>query len=234
MQGDEKDILSRGIQIMGLQLINEVEALDKLVIYFHELKKWNKKFNLVARTLSDSQILENHFLDSLMLLPLFFDSNTADKTFPTELMDVGTGAGFPGLILKTVLPQLTVTLVEPRMKRVSFLKHIIRVLKLRNVEVVAEHLGNPPPASLKERTFPLITSRALSDTFSFLEMAAPFLAEGGRLICMKGPKAKDEEGYQEEYTTAGRHLELQETREQQLPFSGAIRTQLIFGLHKTG
>ena len=230
MQGDEKDTLSRGLKIMGLQLASEDAALDLLVTYFRELKKWNRKFNLVARTLSNSQILESHFLDSLTLLPFFYNNKSADKTHPLELMDVGTGAGFPGLVLKAVLPQLSVTLVEPRLKRVSFLKHIIRVLQLKNIEVVADRLGEKTPHALINRTFPLITCRALSDTRSFLEMAAPYLTDGGRIICMKGPKALNEADYEGEIIAARHSFELMEIRKQHLPFTKALRAQLVFGL----
>src|SRR5210317_1520077 len=130
------NFLGKGLDLMGLNLNNQPEALSRLSIYFHELKKWNRKINLVARTLDDRQILENHFIDSLTLLSCLDNENLKNET----VLDVGTGAGFPGLLLKTVCPLLPVFLIEPRRNRFYFLKHIVRTLKLQGVEILCVRL----------------------------------------------------------------------------------------------
>ncbi len=106
------------------------EAFDRLNLYFNELKKWGRKVNLIAKSSSDQQIVENHFIDSLTILPLLVGANT-------HLLDIGTGAGFPALVCKAAYPELAITLVEPRLKRVSFLGHITRTLGLQEVKILS-------------------------------------------------------------------------------------------------
>jgi 16S rRNA (guanine527-N7)-methyltransferase len=129
---DVENFLAQGIKLMGLKLDDQSEVLIRLSNYFNELKKWNKKVNLVGRQQDDQQILENHFLDSLTLVPLL-----GKEEMTTEvLLDVGTGAGFPGLVLKAACPLLSVVLVEPRRNRYYFLKHIARTLQLDGVKMI--------------------------------------------------------------------------------------------------
>ena len=130
------EILEDGLGRLGLAL--DEAKVEALCVYFAELSKWNRKMNLVAHAAAQ-QVLEAHFLDSLTLLPFLRATDVQKK-----LLDVGSGAGFPGLVLKTVLPELEVTLIEPRQKRVSFLKHIIRTLGLKGVEVLAIRLDKNP------------------------------------------------------------------------------------------
>ncbi len=211
--------LETGLQHLGIEI--SPEAFDRLTLYFGELKKWSKKVNLIAKSASDEQIVENHFLDSLTILPLLTDNNT-------HLLDIGTGAGFPALICKAALPELAVTLVEPRLKRVSFLGHIIRTLGLEEVRVLPSRVEDTEqlPASL---TFTHITARAVTEIGSFLQMVERFSPASPQLICMKGPK------WREELAAASKILDrspysLDHVVECTLPFSGAERSLLIFGV----
>ena len=217
------NFLAKGLDLMGLHLHNQPEVLSRLALYFHELKKWNRKINLVARTLDDQQILENHFLDSLTLLSFWDFGNQGKET----VLDVGTGAGFPGLVIKTVCPLLPVVLIEPRRNRYYFLKHIVRVLDLQGVELLNVRIEET--AELKElsgRKFSFITSRAFTDIDQFIRLTAPYLFRGGRIVCMKGPGAEKEldtlvrKGLPEKFYVV-------ETKKLQLPFSEAERI-LIF------
>jgi 16S rRNA (guanine527-N7)-methyltransferase len=183
---DAENFLAQGLSLMGLSLGKQPEALARLSLYYQELKKWNRKINLVARSLNDKEILENHFLDSLTLLSLLPPEIQEQET----VLDVGTGAGFPGLVLKTVCPALHVTLIEPRKNRFYFLKHIARTLNLKEIEVLEDRLE--PGIMIKElssRGFSFITSRAFTDVYTFLKLAEPYLEEGGRIVLMKGPGA---------------------------------------------
>jgi len=214
------DFLARGLDFMGLPLHNQPETLSRLAVYFHELKKWNQKINLVARTMDDRQILENHFLDSLTLLSFFDHDNLEHET----VLDVGTGAGFPGLVLKAACPDLSVVLIEPRSNRYFFLKHVARSMNLQRVELlnsrIEEKTGLP---ELFARNFTLITSRAFTDSSKFVRLTSPYLGQGGRIVCMKGPGAEKEldalikNGLPETFYVA-------ETTKLQLPFSKAERT----------
>ncbi len=214
-----KETMAMGANSLGIRLDETV--IDRLCLYFAELLKWNSKMNLVAKA-SDRQIIETHFLDSLTLLPLL-----DGFPVPPALLDVGSGAGFPGLVLKTARPRLPVTLVEPRAKRVSFLKHMVRTLGLHGISVLATRLekgictlaGSP-------RQFQVITSRAFTDIAQLLELAAPFSPAGGKVICMKGPKAGEEvETWERQphspYTLSGITTCI-------LPFSKATRKLVIF------
>jgi 16S rRNA (guanine527-N7)-methyltransferase len=220
---DIENYLTEGLDLMGLHLQNQPEALSRLALYFHELMKWNRKINLVARTLDDHTVLENHFLDSLTLLP-FLDLENQEQE---NVMDVGTGAGFPGLVLKTVCPLLPVVLIEPRRNRYYFLKHIVRTLDLQDVELLNVRLEET--AEVKEfsqRGFSFITSRAFTDITQFIRLTAPYLALEGKIACMKGPGTEEElaaliqEGFSNKFRVT-------ETRRLKLPFSKAERMLAI-------
>jgi len=216
--------LMTGLRQMALS--KNVIADDKLRalgVYFSELDKWRRKINLVAKA-EPWQIIENHFLDSLTLLPLIEPYETEESP---SLLDIGSGAGFPGLVLKIVCPWLKVILVEPRQKRVSFLKHIIRTLSLTNIDLREERLA------VDEETFrsnygqpDIITSRAVADIKSFLAMLT--VSSGrNKIICMKGLKAEMEiEAWR---NTTGSPFTLIDRQCFTLPLSGAKRALIVFG-----
>lgn len=209
--------LAEGLTSIGISL--NTDAVERLYRYFLELKKWSAKVNLIAKGTGDEQILENHFLDSLTLLPLL-------ESKEVHLLDVGTGAGFPGLVLKAAIPGIRLTLVEPRLKRVSFLKHIIRTLGFTEVNVLACRVEDEKLLP-SEMDFTHITSRAVTDVAGFLTMVARFSKPGLEVICMKGPR------WQEELENAaeivrGLQFAQREVRSFSLPFSAAERTLLVF------
>ncbi len=209
--------LEAGAEKLGLHLHDE--AVDRLYIYFRELRRWNRKMNLIAKGSSGKRIIENHFLDSLTLLPFLKGSGT-------HLLDVGSGAGFPGLVCGAAALDVECTLVEPRLKKVSFLRHIIRSLHLENVNIIAARIEDvplPPP----ERCYTHITSRAVADMAVFLEMISPFVHSGATIICMRGARWREEAR-----ELAGRLLScgLESGRSVpfRLPFSGADRALLFY------
>lgn len=221
MQESEQNIFTQGLAQSGLVL--EPEAMARLQRYYDELSRWNLKINLVAKGAA-SEIIERHFLDSLTLAPLLLS-----RPLPGSLLDVGTGAGFPGLVLKAVFPELPVTLVEPRLKRVSFLKHVIRTLGLKSIEVLAVTLNEEKvPAALDGRTFSLITSRALNSISEFLRLTAPLSPIGGLVLCMKGPKAQEEIESWQAQSGAASPYRLSEIIHTELPLSHTPRHLVIF------
>jgi 16S rRNA (guanine527-N7)-methyltransferase len=143
-----------------------------------ELINWNRKINLT--TLTDPiEVASNHFLDSLVPAR-FMPPHTA------KLLDIGSGGGFPGIPLKVLLPELSVTLIDASRKKVNFLKHVIRTLKLDGIEALhirAEDLAARP--SYINR-FDVIISRALTSLESFVRLALPLLACGGLIMALKG------------------------------------------------
>ncbi|HIQ36415.1 MAG TPA: 16S rRNA (guanine(527)-N(7))-methyltransferase RsmG [Desulfocapsa sulfexigens] len=207
-----------GCHTIGLPELDD-EALNRLFVYFKELKRWSQKINLIARKATDNEILEKHFLDSLTLLPLL------DGEKP-HLLDIGTGAGFPGLVCKAVKSELQVTLVEPRQKRVAFLSHITRTLQLENVSILDCRVEDTTRLP-SDGGFTHITSRAVSEVKVFLEMSSRFMKPGVQVICMKGPKWKEELTVWKA-TAMPVQFSLHSQVEYLLPLSHARRNLLVF------
>jgi len=201
-----------------LELSLPAGVIDTFIVYLSELQKWNKKINLIGKT-SEKNIIEKHFFDSLLLL------SHLEKSHELKLLDVGSGAGFPGLVLKAACPFLFLTLAEPRQKRVSFLRHIVRTLKLDHVEIIDARIEpeEEPPKS----TFPLITCRALSTIAEFLELIRHHSSSDGFVICMKGPRAEEEiNQWQKDFPQSP--FTLVDSTKYHLPFSGDIRNIVTF------
>jgi 16S rRNA (guanine527-N7)-methyltransferase len=165
-------------QLLAQHNVNVPEDfLEKIAQYKALLEKWNKIHNLTgAKTL---QQIDQFILDAV--IPITFLPSV------TKAMDIGTGAGFPGMILAIALPQTHFTLVEPLSKRASFLQFVKADLGLSNVDVKAlrvEQLSSEP--------YDLITSRAVTDTEMLLKLSKPFCSEGSLLLFYKGEKVYDE------------------------------------------
>lgn len=203
---------------MGLSIREECFA--QLELYFVELKKWNRKINLVAKSISDDELLENHFLDSLALLPFI-------KYAGPHLLDFGTGAGFPGLVCRTACPELEITLVEPRQKRVSFLKHITRTLQLEKVHIHCCRIEDEHEVPT-DGGYAAVTCRAVTDIEQLLPMVERFASARSKLLIMKGPRWREEMVAAEKVLQES-SFKLEGCNEWNLPFSKAERALLIFG-----
>ena len=171
---DSRDLLVRGGAQLGLAM--DVAGVERLLVYLAELMKWSRRINLIARDTPEAQVVETHFLDSLTLLPFL------DGAGEVHLLDVGSGAGFPGLALACVRPDARFTLCEPRQKRVSFLRHVVRTLGLANVEVVADRVE--AQASAWQGRFTHITSRAVAEPAAFLPLVRPLVTPATRVLLM--------------------------------------------------
>ena len=171
---DSRDLLVRGAAQLGLAV--DTAGVERLLIYLAELMKWSRRVNLIARDTPEAQVVETHFLDSLTLLPFL------DGAGGIHLLDVGSGAGFPGLALACVRPDARFTLCEPRQKRVSFLRHVVRTLGLANVEVVADRVE--AQASAWQGRFTHITSRAVAEPAAFLPLVRPLVTPATRVLLM--------------------------------------------------
>jgi len=145
--------------------------------YKEHLFKWNKIHNLTGA--KDQKTMDEFIYDAVF--PVSFLPKVA------SLMDIGTGAGFPGMILAFALPQTQVTLVEPLAKRASFLQFIKADLKLKNVTVVKKRVEDMQP-----QIFDLITSRAVTDTKMLLKLSQNFRDANSQLLFYKGEKVFDE------------------------------------------
>lgn len=150
---------------------------EQLMRYRDELLDWNTRMNLTAIT-EPGEVLLKHFLDSLSLLQAFHRSEA-------RILDIGTGAGFPGLVLKIACPQWHVTLLEATGKKVTFLQHIIDVLHLQGVEALHGRAETLAHQRDYRGRFDLVTARAVSALSTLLEYAAPFCRVDGTMIFPK-------------------------------------------------
>lgn len=176
------DLLRQGLQKLDLPLGDE--QCDQLFLYFTELRKWSRKINLIAKGASDQEVIDKHFLDSLVLLKSVAEQDAC-------LLDIGTGAGFPGLVCAAAMPGMKVILVEPRLKRVTFLNHIIRTLGLKHVDVRATRIEDEKLIPSSE-PITHVTSRAVNEIGLFCKMVKRFGKEDISVVFMKGPKWEEE------------------------------------------
>lgn len=174
--------LINGARALGLSLTRE--QLDSFQLYYEELVAWNRKFNLTAITEYD-QVQVRHFLDSLSCL-LVQDLRRALGQPQTQVIDIGSGAGFPSIPLKLVCPQATITLLEATGKKVQFLEHIAEVLNLREVTPLhgrAEEVAHDPG---HRQAYDLALARAVAELPVVVEYALPFCKIGGLVVAQKG------------------------------------------------
>ena len=165
-------------------------ALSRFSDYVRLLREWNEKVNLTA-ILDDEGIAVRHLLDSLTLLPWLASCPPRDPNFGLTLIDVGTGAGFPGLPLKIVRPDLQVLLLDSLAKRIKFLDQVITDLRLEKISTLhgrAEEAARQP--DLRDR-FDIATARAVASLPTLCEYCLPFVRVGGCFLAMKGQAAQE-------------------------------------------
>ena len=171
-------------QLLGLTLTQRQRQAFHL--YQNELVSWNTRFNLTAITDTEG-VQIRHFLDSLSCLLAVGDVRPGQS-----LIDVGTGAGFPGIPLKIVYPALRLTLVEATGKKTDFLQHMVKLLELRDVAVIharAEQVGHDP---LHRETYDWVTARAVAAMPTLVEYLLPLCRLGGHCLAQKGEGAAAE------------------------------------------
>lgn len=188
------DLLVRHATELGIRLSpRHVQAFQT---YRRELLEWNKRFNLTAIT-QEERIEIQHFLDSLTCLVAMREAcgvtERARRTAePLRILDVGSGAGFPGVPLKIVCPHWRVTLLEATGKKVRFLEHLRQVLGLRDLEILhgrAEDLAKNPA---HREQYDWVVARAVAEMPALAELTLPFARLGGSVIAMKGETAEME------------------------------------------
>ena len=161
--------------------VNDTQ-LKQLEDYYNLLIEWNNKINLTAIT-EKEQVYLKHFYDSLTL------SKVIDLKNEESLCDIGTGAGFPGLVLKIVFPNLKVTLVDSLNKRITFLNEVIKELELKDIETV--HARAEEFAHDNIEKFDIVTSRAVANIEKLLKYTMHLLNKDGLMIAMKGDIEKE-------------------------------------------
>jgi 16S rRNA (guanine527-N7)-methyltransferase len=159
--------------------------VNQFRIYYHEILNWNKKVNLISKK-DEHRIIERHFLESSAIA--LFDA------FQRGLfvLDLGSGGGFPGLPLKIVRPDLSMTLLDSKRMKVLFLKKIVERLNLENVECVCERADEAGLKPELQKNFDIVVSRAVAALSRLYPWAQPFLKTNGLLMAIKGAKVVEE------------------------------------------
>lgn len=161
------------------------QQFDNFLKYYQLLVSWNEKMNLTAIT-EFEDVLTKHFLDSLSIIKII-DLNKFDS-----LIDVGTGAGFPGIPIKIMYPNVNVMLLDSLQKRIGFLDTVISELKLENIDTVHGRAEDLARMEIYREKYDVCLSRAVSNLSSLSELCLPFVKVGGCFIPYKSDKAEEE------------------------------------------
>ena len=207
------------LKILGIE-INDTQ-LNQLERYFELLVEYNKVMNLTGITEKEEVYLK-HFYDSLTIVKAI-DLNTIDT-----LCDVGTGAGFPGMVLKILFPKLKITLIDSLNKRINFLQIVINELGLKDIEAI--HYRIEEYAFTNREKFDVVTARAVANTSMLLEYSIPMVKVGGYFIPMKAKMDNEPD-----FSNAAKILncKLVDKVEFELPIEESKRTILKFYKEKT-
>jgi 16S rRNA (guanine527-N7)-methyltransferase len=208
-------LLQAGAEELGLNLTSD--TVNNFLLYLEELLKWNKQINLTALK-KTPEIIYKHFLDSLALYSWIKDFD--------NLLDMGTGAGFPGLPLKLVLPDLDLTLLEATGKKVAFLGYLIARLGISGVKVNHCYM-TPKLAQSRGPRFQAIVSRAAFSLSQFMTLAAPLLSPGGLLLAMKSARLSEEEWQEAINCAPGAGLQAPQRHTYLLPITGEPQLLIV-------
>jgi 16S rRNA (guanine527-N7)-methyltransferase len=205
-------LLFQGARCLGVDL--DHRQLTLFDLYQKELLHWNTKFNLISEK-TTGEIISRHFLDSLTASnyltsrtasivcghsePIFparndsFENRLSDSDFfGLKVLDIGSGAGFPGIPLKIAFPSIQLYLLESNRKKNSFLKNIIRLLCLQDVFTFHDRAENIVRTHVWHEKFDIMVSRASLKLHDLLPLGIHFLSPGGRLVTLKGPSVSAE------------------------------------------
>ncbi len=161
------------VHLLGIDLTKEQQ--EKLLKFYQLLIEWNQKINLTRITTAE-EVYEKHFYDSLTLIKV------VDLRNQDTLLDIGTGAGFPGIVLKICFPNLKITLLDSLLKRVNYLNEIIKELDLKDIEAIHARAEDYQKTQKK---YDVVTSRAVARLPKLLGYTLPFVKENGMFVAMK-------------------------------------------------
>lgn len=214
-----EELLQEGAESIGIPLAPE--EVNRYLLYAHAVRDWNARMNLTA-TSDVSELLVKHILDSLTCF------RVVQAGASVRTLDVGTGAGFPGMVIKIHSPPTPLTFLDRTRKKLMFLEHLACLLGLTGIEIVharAEEAGRDP--TYRER-FDLVVARAVADLPVLLELCLPFVRVGGCFLAMKGPQGEAElERAKQALSLLGGVLERKACCH--LPFGAGKRRLLLFG-----
>lgn len=182
-----KDILKEEIKKIGIQL--DDKQIDQFLRYYELLAEWNRFMNLTAIT-DYKEVIQKHFVDSLSIIKAMDIEYLQSKD--KQLIDIGTGAGFPGIPIKIVFPKLKITLLDSLNKRVKFLNEVIDVLDLKNIEAIHGRAEDYARQEKYREKYDVCVSRAVANLSTLLEYSLPFVKIGGYFISYKAENIEEE------------------------------------------
>ncbi len=202
-------------ELKKIDIILTNDQLKQLDTYYQLLRKWNEKINL-TRIIEEKDVYLKHFYDSITI------SKVVDLHKNISICDIGTGAGFPGIVLKIVFPNLKVTLVDSLLKRIKFLNIVIDELKLENIQTF--HARAEDYVKNNQKKFDIVTCRAVSKLINLLPYSIPLITDNGFFIPMKANC--DEEIQEAESLLKKMKLVIKCKEEFNLPIENSHRTIL--------
>ncbi len=177
------DLMAKAAEDVGLELTTE--QYDQFITYMRLLQEWNEKINLTA-ILEDEEIIKKHFIDSIKAFKRDeFKQNV-------NVIDVGTGAGFPGIPIAIMNPNINVTLLDSLNKRIKFLDIVINKLGLKNIKTIHSRAEDGARNKNLREKFDIATSRAVANMSVLSEYCLPYVKVGGKFIALKGPAVEQE------------------------------------------
>ena len=196
--------LTTGSEDISLPL--SAESIKAFQIYAAMLRKWNEKMNLTNIT-DDQGIAIRHFIDSLTLVAHIEEEERKQGRRDLSLIDVGTGAGFPGIPLKVTMPELDVTLLDSLKKRISFLDAVCEQLELQKIKTVHARAEEGAKSKQYREKFDISTARAVAALPTLCEYCLPYVKVGGIFLAMKGHAEEETEAAMKAIVTLGGTLE---------------------------
>jgi 16S rRNA (guanine527-N7)-methyltransferase len=178
---------SKEFQIIcdSLQIPLPPNSLEKLQLYLIELQRWNKKINLISRKSNKPKDIYKHILDSLLI---FKAIEIPQKAF---LLDIGSGAGFPGIPIKIVRDDIQLTLVESKRKKAFFLEHIVKLLSLENALVINQRAEELLKNTNFTEKYEILTVKGVGELKKIVSLSLPFIKIGGLFVAYKGTKQEE-------------------------------------------
>ncbi len=212
-----KQKLIDGAEKLNITMNNE--QAEKFIIYMELLLEYNKHINLTAIT-DKEEIIIKHFLDSLIPMSIL---NFKDNK---NVIDIGTGAGFPSIPLKIMLPNVNFVLLDSLNKRINFLNEVIKTLNLKNIKTVHGRSEDYGQNDMYREKFDFAVSRAVANLTVLSEFCLPFVKVGGNLLALKGKGAKKEvnESLYAINTLGGKILNVEKV---ELPYT-SIQREIVF------
>lgn len=207
------ELLIQGAESLGIKLSDD--QVSKFGIYLKEIRVWSGKINLTSIK-DEKGLIINHFLDSLSIKKYIRSNST--------LLDIGSGAGFPGVPLGIVDETLDVTVVDSVEKKMFFVKNLLRDIKLKNVKALKAR-ADDKANGLTRGTYDYVVTRAVSDIGGCLALSGEYVSNSGFIILMRGKDGIGEWNKSDRGITSGYILDI--TDHVKIPFSNAVRTNLF-------